>query len=366
MTDTAPALKEIFNPARLRHIADELAAVAPGVDGARFLAAALVNLDALSVMERLRQVAKSLRLVLPDDYDAALVILRALAPRLNHGFAAMALSDYVALCGLEAFDASMAALADLTRFGSSEFAVRYFLRRDLDRGLAIMTQWAQSPDEHVRRLASEGSRPRLPWSFKLADIIADPGRIAPILGTLKTDPSLYVRRSVANSLNDITKDSPEHALALAESWPQDHAHTRWIVRHALRSLIKKGDPRALKLIGIADRADVVVEDLRVTPDKVRIGGRVSIGFVLRSTVPDDQTLVVDYVVHYVKKSGAASGKVFKLKTVSLPGGARVAVAKTQALTDFTTRTHYAGVHRIEIQVNGRRLAETAFELEEAL
>lgn len=362
MSEAAPALKDIFNPARMRHIADALAAVAPGVDRARFLAAALADLESLSVMERMRQVAKSLRLVLPDDYDAALAILRALAPRLNHAFAAMAVSEYAALYGLEAFDVSMNALAEFTRHGSSEFAVRHFLRHDLDRALAIMTGWTQSPDEHVRRLASEGSRPRLPWSFKLPGIIAEPQRIAPILGALNADPSPYVRRSVANSLNDITKDSPDHALALAESWSRDDPHTRWIVRHALRSLIKKGDPRALGLIGIEDRADVVVEDLRVTPGTVRIGASVSIDFVLRSTAQDSQTLVVDYVIHYVKKSGAASGKVFKLKTVALPGGARVAVTKRQSLTDFTTRTHYAGRHRIEIQVNGRRLAETAFEL----
>ena len=362
MSDAAPALKNIFNPARMRHIADELAAVVPGVDRARFLAAAVADLDRLSVMERMRQVAKSLRLVLPDEYPAALDILRGLAPRLNHGFAAMAVSEYAALYGLDAFDVSMAALAEFTRYGSSEFAVRHFLREDVDRALAIMTGWTQSPDEHVRRLASEGSRPRLPWAFKLPQIIADPERIAPILGALNTDASAYVRRSVANSLNDITKDNPDKALALAESWPQDNAHTRWVVRHALRSLIKKGDPRALKLIGIGDRADVGIEDLRVTPQAVRIGGNISIDFVLRSTASDDQTLVVDYVIHYVKKLGAASGKVFKLKTVTLPAGARVAVAKRQALTDFTTRTHYAGVHRIEIQVNGRRLAETAFEL----
>ncbi len=358
----APALKEIFNPARLRHIAGELAAVAPGVDMDRFLAAALDGLDALSIMERVRRVAQSLRLVLPNDYRAALAILNKLAPRLNHGFAAMALSDYVALYGQDDFDTSMRALADFTRFGSSEFAVRHFLRRDLVRTLAVMQGWASSPDEHVRRLASEGSRPRLPWSFKLPDIINDPARIVPILEALKADDSAYVRKSVANSLNDITKDDPAFALGLVENWDRDDTRTRWIVRHALRGLIKKGHTGALARIGIEDRADVAVEDLRVTPGSVRIGGAVSIGFMLRSTSPDVQTLVVDYVVHYVKKSGAASAKVFKLKTVTLAAGQSLPIVKALSLKDLTTRTHHAGTHRVEVQVNGRRMGAAAFEL----
>jgi 3-methyladenine DNA glycosylase AlkC len=367
MTDegsgAAPALKEIFNAGRMRHIATELALVRPDVDGERFLAGTLDGLDALSIMQRLRRVAEALRAALPDDYLEGLAVLRALAPRLNHGFVTMALPEYVALYGLDDFDASMEALKDFTVFGSSEFAVRPFLKRDLDRTLAVMAGWAHDPNEHVRRLASEGSRPRLPWSFRLEPLTADPSRLAPILEALKADPSLYVRRSVANSLNDITKDNPGWALDRIEGWDLGDARTAWIAKHALRSLIKRGDRRALAVVGAAGRAEVALHDLRVQPARIRLGDRIALSFRLESRAASPQRLVVDYAVHYVKKNGASSAKVFKLKALTLAPHATETFRREQAIRDFTTRVHYPGRHAVEVMVNGEVMGRTAFELE---
>ena len=359
----SPALKEIFDRDRFRHIAGEMAAISPAFDERRFLAVATRDLDALGIMQRLRQGAVALHEALPLPYEEAVEALHALAPRIRHGFASIVLPEYVALYGEGHFDLSMRALAFFTRFGSSEFAVRHFLRRDLGRTLAVMRGWAEDDNEHVRRLASEGCRPRLPWSFRLAPLVADPSPALPILERLKADPSLYVRKSVANHLNDIGKDHPGLLVETVSAWDRADAATAWIVKHALRTLIKQGDPRALALVGTTGRARVRVEAFSVAPARLRLGGHVTVAAEIVSAADQPQRLVADYAVHYVKKNGAPSRKVFKLKTFDLPPGGRQALSIRRALRDFTTRTHNAGHHRVELIVNGEVLARGGFDLE---
>lgn len=361
-TTSAPALKEIFDRNRLKQIAREAAAVSPRFDHARFLKLATNNLDALGIMQRMRQVATSLHASLPGPYPANIAILHELAPRLQHNFVAISLSEYVALYGMEDFGLSMEALRFFTRFGSSEFAIRPFLVRDLPRTLAVMEGWADDDNEHVRRLASEGSRPRLPWSFQIAPLINDPTPVAPILDRLNNDPSLYVRKSVANHLNDITKDHPGWVLDRLASWPLDNAHTAWIARQALRTLIKKGDSKALAVIGAGGRPLVRIDGFAATPTKINLGDRVTFQARLASTADTPQRLVVDYVVHYVKRAGTSSRKVFKLKEIDLAPGAARELSISQVVRDFTTRTHNAGRHRVELLVNGESLAESSFDL----
>lgn len=362
MTEQQAGLKEIFNRERFQHIADEAAAVSPVFDGKRFMAVATKDLDGLSIMQRLRQGAVALHEALPLPYEEAIEALSALAPRIRHGFASIILPEYVALYGQGHFDLSMRALAFFTRFGSSEFAVRHFLQRDLDRTLAVMRGWAEDENEHVRRLASEGSRPRLPWSFQLKPLVADPSPTLPVLERLKADPSFYVRKSVANHLNDIGKDHPDLLVETVSGWDRGDRATTWIVKHALRTLIKKGDARALALIGTTGKAQVRVEAFSVTPQKVRLGAHVTIRAEIVSTADEAQHLVADYAVHYVKKNGAPSRKVFKLKQFDLAPGGRQPLSIKRAIRDFTTRKHSAGHHRVELIVNGEVLAEGGFEL----
>ncbi len=358
----APALKEIFDRARLAHIAAQAEAVSPGFDVERFTMLATDNLDALGIMQRMRQVANSLGATLPADFAQAADILRALAPRIEHGFASIALCEYVALYGQEHVGLSLETLRDLTRFGSAEFAIRHFLARDFDGTLAVMRGWAEDDNEHVRRLASEGSRPRLPWSFNLRNLMADPSPTAPILEALKRDPSIYVRKSVANHLNDITKDNPDLAIGRVSAWDMADPATAWIVRHALRTLIKKGEPRALALIGATGKPAVRVDAFVVEPAAIALGDRITLTAALASTADAPQQLVADYAIHYVKKNGAATRKVFKLKQLTLPPAGSVDLAISQTVRDFTTRKHYAGHHRVELIVNGETVAEGGFEL----
>lgn len=362
-TDTAaPALKEIFNAERLQHIADEMSAVYPAFKAQAFLEHASRGLAELSVMQRMARVAESLHAVLPLDYEDSLDVLRELAPRLNSGFVSICLPHYVASYGAGAFDTSMEALKYFTTFGSSEFAIRYFLRADLERSLERMHDWTRDENHHVRRLASEGSRPRLPWSFRLEAVQADPQLAAGILDRLKADESLYVRKSVANHLNDVTKVHPQWVLDVIEGWPLDNRHTAWIAKHALRSLIKQGDSRALTVIGAGAKAEVELLDVKVEPAVVRLGEAITLSFTVKSTVAHEQRLVIDYAIDYVKANGGGSKKVFKLKTVELPGFGVEPVRRRQVIKDFTTRKHFAGRHGVRVMVNGEVLGSAAFEV----
>lgn len=359
---SAPLLKDLINEAALRDVAGTFRELTPSFDSRRFLKAATTDLDALSILQRVHRVAESLALALPGSYTEQLAVVVDAGPRLRGAFLNMALGDFVASYGLADPARSLKALRRLTPYGTAEFAIRPFLRQDLDGTLRTMLTWTGDRNEHVRRLASEGCRPRLPWSFRLEALVADPTPLAPLLHTLRQDSSLYVRRSVANSLNDITKDHPDWVFDHVAGWDLEHAHCAWIVKHALRSQIKKGDPRALRLIGASEGAEVSIDSLSISPSRVALGGEVEIAFELRSRSGADQRLVVDYVVHYVKKNGTPSPKVFKLKTVTLPAGEVQPIRIRRALRNFTTRVHYAGDHRVEVMVNGQRMASGAFTL----
>ncbi|EJL03536.1 hypothetical protein PflQ2_3358 [Pseudomonas fluorescens Q2-87] len=361
-TTASPALKEIFNSARLEHIASEMRAVYPDFDAKGFLHMANDGLAGLSVMQRMARVSECLHAVLPLSFEASLDVLREVAPRLNSAFVSMFLPHYVASYGRHAFDPSLDALKYFTRFGSSEFAVRHFLRDDLERTLKVMHEWALDANEHVRRLASEGSRPRLPWSFHLEPIQANPGLAAGILDALKADSSLYVRKSVANHLNDVTKAHPDWVLDRIEGWPLDNSHTRWIARHALRSLIKQGNARALAVIGVGGKAHVHILDLQVSPAVIRLGDQITLSFKVQSTLGQEQRLVIDYAIDYVKASGGTSAKVFKLKTFDLPAQGCISLSRSQSIRELTTRRHYAGRHAVHLLVNGERLGSTAFDI----
>ena len=358
-----PALKEIFSAARFRQIAGLVAEVHPDFDRKRFIRLTTTGLEPLSLLQRLRHGTHALHATLPPGYADALAVLRKLAPRLAGDFTGMMLPDFVGVYGTHDFDTSLDALGFLTRHSSAEFAIREFLRRDLARTLAVMEHWSLDADEHVRRLASEGCRPRLPWSFRLDALVADPSPAAPILHHLRADPSLYVRKSVANHLNDISKDHPDWMLARLASWDLTHPHTQWIAKHAARTLIKAGHQPALRLFNFTGRPAVKLSAFRLTPARLKLGQTLEFSFTLTSTSRRPQQLAVDYRLHYVKASGGTAPKVFKLREVRLEPGQTVRLARRQMIRDFTTRRHYPGRHHLEIQVNGLILGRQGFLLQ---
>ncbi len=356
---TPTLLKDWFDEARYRAIARDLASIAPKFHTDLFLQTVLDGLAARSLMQRLHQCSIAVHAALPGTFPQQIRVLQKLAPRIDHGFITIFLSDFVATFGRDDFDFSMEALRTFTVFGSAEFAVRPFILADQARALKTLHQWTADPDEKVRRLASEGSRPRLPWGMRLTALVRDPAPTAAILEALKDDDSLFVRRSVANHLNDITKDHPDFVLSRMESWDLGKPHLLWIAKHACRTLIKRGHPRALKLFGFGQKA-ALNATLQATPPRLALGQRLTLSAAIASSSARPQRLAIDYVIHYIKASGSSAEKVFKWTELDLPAHATLDLIKTQIIRDFTTRKHYPGSHRIDLQINGHRVAETQF------
>lgn len=360
--DAQPALKDWFNVARYRQIASFLADAHPRFDLKRFMAVATAGLDELTLIQRVRRATEACHATLPSEFPQAVAVLKRIAPRVQHGFVGIFLPDFVGQHGHRHFEDSMEALKFFTPFSSAEFAIREFLKRDLTRTLAVMEIWSRDENEHVRRLASEGSRPRLPWSFRLEPIVAEPSLTVRILENLRADPSLYVRKSVANHLNDISKDHPTWMLAKLQSWDLAHPATHWIAKRAARTLIKAGNKPALALFNFGGRPAVTLRDFKVTPSRLKLGQVLEFSFTLTSVTRKPQQLAIDYLVHYVKASGGTAPKVFKLRETPLAPGETIHLRKRQTIRNFTTRKHYPGRHRIEIQINGRILAGGDFVL----
>ncbi len=358
----AAALKDQFGSAVPREIAYMVAAVWPAFDGKAFLRDALKGYDALSLTQRARQIAASLRKHLPPDYVQAVdVLMRSVSVPRRHqaqhgmsGFLFMPHTYFVAENGLEHFEASMAAQHLLTQRFTAEFSIRAFLERYPERTLQRLAEWASDPSPHVRRLVSEGTRPRLPWAPRLRDFQRDPSPVLRLLEMLKDDPELYVRRSVANNLNDIGKDHPQLLEATARRWLAGAtAEREWIVRHALRSAVKRAEPGALQALGFGGKPAVRITRATLSPQRPAIGTAVQIECELQGSGAPAVPMMVDLVVHYRKANGGTAPKIFKWQRLQLRKGERVQLKRRLALKQLTTRRHYPGLHRVQLQINGR-------------
>ena len=214
----------------------------------------------------------------------------------------------------------------------------------------------------MRRLVSEGTRPRLPWAPRLRAFQKDPRPVLELLELLKDDPELYVRRSVANNLNDIGKDHPALLTAVAKRWLRGATpERRWIVSHALRSAVKRADAGALGALGLAARRKCRCAPRSITPQQPKIGGSVTVSFTLVNQSRSAQRVMADLVVHFVKARGTGA-KTFKLKALELPPRASRRLSKKIGLKQLTTRKHYPGVHSVEALLNGARRKLGSFSL----
>jgi 3-methyladenine DNA glycosylase AlkC len=355
-------LKEMFGRMFYMQLADAIKQVYRPFPSDKFMTGVLEPLATLSLNERMRNTSVVMKQYLPADYKASVGILKDVVPMLPRGYTSLTFPDFVSQYGTHDFKTSIEALRYFTRFGSSEFAIRTFLKLDFDRTIRVMYGWSEDENEHVRRLSSEGSRPRLPWSFKLDAVIHNPKVTQPILENLKMDDSLYVRKSVANHLNDISKDSPDYVLRLIKGWDKSHPHTTWIVKRGCRSLFKQGDKKSLQAFNYTKDVQVAVKKFALSPAEVAIGDSIRFGFDLVSNKKAAQRLMVDYRIHYAKKSGALLPKVFKLKDVVLQPGETISILKKQSFQDFTTRKHFPGQHKLEILVNGEVVKRVSLQV----
>lgn len=351
-----------YGPEIPRQIAAQLKAIASDFQDQAFVNAALTGYENLSLMQRGQHLAKTLHTFLPQDYEEATALLVAsMGPRLERDmgngiapFVYLPHSFYIANYGLNHFEASMQAIEQLTKRFTSEFCIRPFLEKHTQATLERLYLWASDDCHYVRRLASEGPRPRLPWASHLLVFKENPLPVLELLEKLKDDPELYVRRSVANNLNDIGKDHPELLLATTASWLKGaDSNRQWLIRHALRSLIKQSHPEALEQLGYGQAPQVEIAQVSFTPEAIKLGETVELSFELLNKSKEAQKLLIDFCVYFVKANGANKGKVFKLKTLTLAGNSSELIKKKISFAKINTRKHYPGEHKVELLINGK-------------
>ena len=331
-------------------------------DGDKFLNLIIDNeWEQRELKERMRHITHCLRKCLPEDYPSAIEILKPVSARFEPDFLYMFFPDFVEVYGLEDFQTSVSALEHFTAYSSSEFAVRPFIIRYGDDMMKQMNAWANHENYHVRRLASEGCRPRLPWAMALPKFKKDPAPVLPILEKLKNDPTEYVRRSVANNLNDIAKDHPETVIEIGKRWQGKTSETDWVVKHASRSLLKQGHPKALMLFGFSDVTKVAVENLSLDRPEIQLGEQLDFSFEVVNNSGKPVKLRVEYRVGYMKANGKRSPKMFMITENNFEAGARM-MSRSQEFKDLSTRKHYPGEHELSVVVNGIEKAKVSFQL----
>jgi len=310
--------------------------------------------------ERMRHISVCLGELLPEKYEDSLKILSNVSIQFS-GFDSMVFPDFVEVYGLEKLQVSLNALEEFTKLCSAEFAIRPFLLKYPEAVFERMNQWAEHPNEMVRRLSSEGCRPRLPWAMRVPHLIKNPRPVIEILEKLKNDPSESVRRSVANNLNDISKDHPDLAQNICEKWYGEDPQTDAIVKHALRGLLKKGNHRALALFGYEDADNVRIENLSLSESSPKIGEEIYFSFDLHVNKKLPVNLRLEYAVYFRKAKGSLSKKVFKISEGTFDKKI-IHLKRKLSFADFTTRKHYPGEHQLSVIVNGLEKAKTTFNL----
>ena len=371
----AEPFKNVFNPDLIKAMGHHFSNQSDTFDANRFARTASRGLEALEFKQRSEHIVDALETCLPDDFRSACAILTgALHPeddvdlsdqtvdeRGIRGWAIIPMAEYVARRGLDDFDHAMSVLKALTKRSSSEFAVRPFLKADPERAMRHVVKWSHDGNHHVRRLASEGIRPRLPWGMRLHGFVEDPSPVLPVLNTLRDDGHEYVRRSVANNLNDIAKDHPDLVAGVARDWLAGNPgrDRERLVRHACRTLIKAGHGPTLEALGYGPPA-VTLEAFDLDRETIQFGETMQFSADLVSTGREPQDMIIDYVIHHQKANGQTSPKVFKWTTFRLAAGETRKLVRKHAFRPITTRVYHGGEHRIEIQANVLSLGQRAF------
>ena len=363
--------KDWFDRDAAKALARQVCAVHKSFDNKRFVRLCGHRLNELEFNARVRQFSNALRETLPASYPQAVMILEQSLPEVlpdcdsvTDGWLQWPLGQFIADNGLSHFDESMHCMVELTQRFSAEYAIRPFVKHQPEETFAFLYTKLSDKSPHVRRWCSEGCRTRLPWGEKLSDLVADPTPIIPILDALKDDPEKYVQKSVANNLNDLSKDHPDKVLSLCRDWSKNSNTGRdWIVKQGLRSLLKAGDNRALKIMGFT-RPRGINASLKLSCRDLHIGESIKINAVLHNSDSRQQNLMIDYVIHFQGKNSAKRQKVFKWKTVELKANEELTIEKNQPMKRTSIRELYEGKHTVELQINGEILARRAFELHE--
>ena len=369
MTTERFSLKDhLFNTEKVDYLSGLLEVAVDGFDRHRFVSSVMKHLPGLELKQRIGLIANVLSEHLDPDFDvAASQMLSALPPPLDPtrgdgdfgDFIFAPFGRYVEDHGAGHYETSMTLLRELTMRFSMEGSVRPFIDRRPEDTLSLFHVWARDDHYHVRRLVSESTRPRLPWAPRLSLDVEAP---IPLLDILHTDPTRYVTRSVANHLNDISKTEPGLVIDCLLRWrkfgSQEQAELSWMEKHALRSLVKAGDPSAIRFLGLSPEPEVDGELTIHTPE-IRPGATMSFSVVMKAR--RDEDLIVDYVIDFVKNNGSTSPRVFKLKRLTIPAGESTTLTRNHLLrADATTYTLHPGIYRLTVTANGKTMATSEF------
>jgi len=368
-------LKDLYSPSLVEGLAEHIKRAHSEFDKVGFIATVLQDLEALELKARAQLIADTLVAHLPGQAAQRTRIFRAILhpEKMSlavlpsdesglRGWVILPLSLVIGQHGLDTFRESMALLKEMTSRFSSEFAIRYFLLADQTLALSIMEEWVGDPNPHVRRLVSEGTRPRLPWAMQLPGLISDPTPVLPILEALRDDEEEYVRRSVANHLNDISKDHPDLVADLARKWmPDAGKHRKKLLRHGCRTLIKQGHPQVLETFGFGE-PQIALKGLTIKTTTVDFGNRLEFCLQIKSTSDAPQSLLIDYLLHFKKKKGDLAPKVFKWTKASLGPRETLTLERSHAIRPITTRKYYAGEQALSVRINGRDFGMAHFQL----
>ncbi len=366
----AEALKNMYNKAFFDSFVKEMQVVYTKFDQKRFIDAIYdsnSNWDELELKERMRHIAVTLEKFLPEKYKVQAEILVALVRHMRAKtdaemiFEYMFVPDFIEVFGMDDYEASIFAMEEITQFASCEFSIRPFIVK-YSQTMDQLMKWTDHKDYRVRRLASEGCRSRLPWAMALPEFKKDPTPVLPILEKLKNDPTDFVYRSVANNLNDISKDNPETTLELCEKWIGKTKNTDWVVRHACRGLLKEGNARALSLFGYSDIHKVYVTEFSLNESSVAIGDDITFRLAIKNISDVRKKLRLEYNVYFMKSNGKQAPKIFKISEVQLDPGKAIGYAKKHSFKLISTRKYYTGAHRIAVVLNGIELDSLDFEV----
>ena len=356
-------LKDMYNNDSLREFATLIQSAYPSFQVDGFLESTMDEIwDTLELKGRMRQISINVGKYLPSNYREAIAILDQIVAQVADGFFGMVFPDFVEVHGQSDADRdfSIAALGRYTVYSSSEFAVRPFIINHEEQMMAQMFEWSKHENEHVRRLASEGCRPQLPWGQSLLKYKKDPTPILPILEQLKADPSLYVRRSVANNLNDISKTHPDLVAQIAQKWYGEAEETNWLVKHSCRTLLKRGNRDVLAIFGYHDGTAAEVADFALNNRSVSIGDSITFSFKL--AVAKQTKVRLEYGIDFVKANGKRNRKIFQISESTLKENETRSYTKKHSFADLSTRKHYPGVHSITLIVNGVERGMLDFEV----
>lgn len=274
------------------------------------------------------------------------------------------LAGFVERYGLDDYETSVKAIEEITQFTSCEFTVRPFIIKYPQQMMKQMLIWSEHEHWAVRRLASEGCRPRLPWSMALPNLKKDPLPILPILENLKDDTFEIIRKSVANNLNDIAKDNPHIVINLARKWQGKSKDIDWVIKHGCRTLLKQGNAEVLEIFGLNTVKNISIQDFQILTPQVNIGESLEFSFNLVNSNNEKAKIRLEYGLYYQKANGTLSRKVCKISEKEYAGNSITPITRKQSFRVVTTRVFHLGLHQVSAIINGKEFERCDFELVE--